>query len=366
MRVVMLSKALVVGAYQRKTEELAKRGDIELTVIVPPYWREGKIRTELERCYTQGYQLVVEDLAFGGNYHLHFYPGLGRQLSQIRPQVVHIDEEPYNLATCHAMWQARRAGARTLFFTWQNIYRKLPFPFSAIERYNLDRADYAIAGSDGAREVLLQKGFRGPVAVIPQFGVDPVLYSPGAQRRRSGRFVIGYVGRLYEFKGLLTLVEAVTGLQGEGELRLMGEGPLRARLQDEAESRGIAERTSFIPYTPSVEVPARLRELDVLVLPSLTMPNWKEQFGRVLVEAMACEVPVIGSDSGEIPQVIGDAGLVFPEGKVEALRDCISSLMEDENLRLRLAKAGRERVLARFTQAKVVEETYKVYRIMAG
>ena len=71
---------------------------------------------------------------------------------------------------------------------------------------------------------------------------------------------------------------------------------------------------------PSTEVPAVLRALDVLVLPSLTTPSWKEQFGRVLQEAMACAIPVVGSDSGEIPHVIGDAGLVTPEGDAAALR----------------------------------------------
>ncbi len=143
----MFSKALVVGAYQRKLEELAKYEDLELTVIVPPYWREGKHRIELERRYTKGYELVVENMPLNGNFHLHVYPHLSRYLNKLRPHVLHIDEEPYNLATLHAMWLARRQGIKTLFFTWQNIYRKLPLPFSLIERYNLNSADYAIAGS---------------------------------------------------------------------------------------------------------------------------------------------------------------------------------------------------------------------------
>ena len=80
---------------------------------------------------------------------------------------------------------------------------------------------------------------------------------------------------------------------------------------------------------PSTEIPRLLNELDVLVLPSLTRRNWKEQFGRILIEAMACEVPVVGSSSGEIPHLIADAGLVFPEGDVEALRDALCKLMQD-------------------------------------
>jgi glycosyltransferase involved in cell wall biosynthesis len=111
-------------------------------------------------------------------------------------------------------------------------------------------------------------------------------------------------------------------------------------------------------------VPDRLRALDALALPSLTRPNWKEQFGRILIEAMACGVPVIGSDSGEIPHVIGDAGLIFPEGDVEALRSCLVRLMAEVPLQRELAERGRARVLAHYTQARVAEATRAVYRQM--
>jgi len=113
-------------------------------------------------------------------------------------------------------------------------------------------------------------------------------------------------------------------------------------------------------------MPEFYRRLDVLVLPSRSRPNWVEQFGRVLVEAMACGVPVVGSDCGEIPHVIGDAGLVFPEGDAEALRAHLSRLMADADLRADLARRGRERVLARYTQARVAEETVTFYRDVLG
>jgi glycosyltransferase involved in cell wall biosynthesis len=111
-------------------------------------------------------------------------------------------------------------------------------------------------------------------------------------------------------------------------------------------------------------MPAHLRRLHALVLPSLTRPNWKEQFGRVLIEAMACGVPVVGSDSGEIPNVIGEAGLVFPEGDAEALRAALARLRDDRDLWGHLAVAGRARVLAEFTHAQVAQKTYRVYREM--
>jgi hypothetical protein len=103
MRVVMVSKALVVGAYQRKLEELARLGEIELTAVVPPEWRDRRSHVKLERAHTTGYELVVAPLLFAGQYHLHFYPTLGAILKRARPDIVHMDEEPYNLATWHGL-----------------------------------------------------------------------------------------------------------------------------------------------------------------------------------------------------------------------------------------------------------------------
>ena len=169
----MVSKALVVGAYQRKVEELAQQADIALTVIVPPAWREGRSLERLDRAHTQGYDLIVAPLAFNGQFHLHFYPTLGRLLRQLRPDILHMDEEPYNLATWLALRQGQAVGARCLFFTWQNLVRRFPPPFDHFERASFRRASHAIAGNPTAVGVLRTKGYRGPMTVIPQFGVDP-------------------------------------------------------------------------------------------------------------------------------------------------------------------------------------------------
>jgi len=108
IRVLIVSKACLVGAYQRKLEEIAAFPDIDLTVIVPPEWREpGGATVRLERAHVTGYELLAEPMMFNGHFHLHFYPRLGRHFARVRPQVVHIDEEPYNLATFQAMWLAR-------------------------------------------------------------------------------------------------------------------------------------------------------------------------------------------------------------------------------------------------------------------
>jgi glycosyltransferase involved in cell wall biosynthesis len=151
-------------------------------------------------------------------------------------------------------------------------------------------------------------------------------------------------------------------LECDWRLELIGSGPLRANLQSRAAELGATDRVAFRDQIPSGEVPEALRGLHVLVLPSYTRSFWKEQFGRALVEAMACGIPVIGSDSGEIPRVIGDAGLVTPEGDADALAAALTRLFSDVDLHQRLARLGRERVLARFTHEQVAEQTVGLYR----
>lgn len=368
MRVVMISKALVVGAYQRKAEEIAKLPGIELTVIVPPYWDEETRRVHLERAYTSGYELVVQPITFSGRFHVHFYRGLHATLRRLRPDVVHADEEPYNLATLQSLTLARGVGAGSLFFSWQNIFRRYPFPFSAFERLNFALAKHGVAGNADAAAILRRKGFHKPLTVIPQFGVDPEVFRPlpRAAETPQGPLKIGYVGRLVEQKGLPHLLRAVAGLAGDWHLTLLGSGPLEEELRRLAGELGIGERVTLRPAVPSTEVQDHLAALDVLVLPSLTRPNWQEQFGRVLVEAMACAVPVVGSDSGEIPNVIGPGGLVYPEGDDAALRERLQRLLSDPGERRRLGALGRQRVLEKYTHQRIAEEYASVYRQVAA
>lgn len=361
MRILMVSKACLVGAYQKKLEELARMPEMELTVVVPPYWSEPGRVLSLERLHTAGYTLMVEEMVLNGNFHLHFYPRLGRQLRRAQPDLVHIDEEPYNLASVQAQWLARRAGAKSLFFSWQNINRRYPLPFRWMERYVLRHADYGIVGNQESASVWRAKGYKGPLAIIPQFGVDPELFAP--RGKTTGRVLtVGYAGRLVAEKGVDLLLAALADLEGTWRAVIVGSGPAKHELEMQAKELKLADRVSFLPQIPSGEMPALYHQLDLLVVPSRTRPNWKEQFGRVIVEGMACGVPVIGSDSGEIPHVIGDAGLIFPEGRSDLLRDCLAQLLLSPERRADLAQKGRERVLSTYTQAQIAARTYKVYQ----
>ncbi|UCC89365.1 MAG: glycosyltransferase family 4 protein [Anaerolineales bacterium] len=374
----MLSKACVVGAYQKKLEEIAQHDGMELTVVVPPEWQDERGTLRLERAHTTGYELRVEPIAFNGHFHTHYYPSLGRIVRQLQPEVVHIDEEPYNLATFQAMRAARRAGARTVVFTWQNLQRRYPPPFRWMESYVLARTDVLLTGNAEGVDVWRAKGYKGAVEVIPQFGVDPDIYSritrpsrpskPSVLLRRSTRrpsqseLVIGYIGRLVPEKGIDVLLEAVAQLRGPWELRILGSGPERDRLEKMSQWLGILPRVSFDLPIPSTQLPYYYSGLDVLVLPSRTRSNWKEQFGRVLIEAMACQVVVVGARCGAIPEVIDDAGLTFAEGDSADLRAQLQRLLREAHLRLELAQKGRQRVLDHFTQSRIAERTVEIYK----
>ncbi|MEX1158888.1 MAG: glycosyltransferase, partial [Thermomicrobiales bacterium] len=367
MRVLMVSKALVTGVYQKKLEELAALPDLELLAIVPPFWSESRVGAiPLKRMFTNGYDLAVEEMRFNGRHHLHYYPGLAKQMRRFKPDLVHIDEEPYNLVCAQATRLARRAKARTIFFTWQNLDRRYPPPFSLFERYSYSRASAALAGNEDARRVLRRKGFEQPIEVIPQFGVDPEIFSPRQRPPASSAFTIGYYGRLVPEKGIDTLIEAVAHLPSTARTVIVGSGESLASLRELAQRLGVVERVEFRGPIPAETIPDFLAELDVVVVPSRTRPNWKEQFGRVIIEAMACQTPVIGSDSGEIQRVIGNPDLVFPEGDSRALAARIQSLIDDPERTRQLGLAGRQRVLGHYTQAQVAAATYRVYQSVLG
>ncbi|HEY9888228.1 MAG TPA: glycosyltransferase, partial [Candidatus Obscuribacterales bacterium] len=254
------------------------------------------------------------------------------------------------------------------------------FPVSWLERYNLNGTDGIISGNQDGADILRDRGYRGPIRVMPQLGVDETLFRPQPQPELAAQvglaptdFVIGFVGRFVEEKGLATLCQALAQLKDAPHPwrgLLLGRGPLKEALQAQAAALGIGDRLHWVESVPHDDVPRYINLMSALVLPSettykfktLTSAGWKEQFGHVLIEAMACQVPVIGSDSGEIPHVIGDAGLVFPEGNAAELAHCLRTLMASPDTYTDLSKRGYDRAMAHYTNRALAEATLAFYR----
>ena len=172
-------------------------------------------------------------------------------------------------------------------------------------------------------------------------------------------FRIGFAGRLVHEKGIELLVEAARRMNGDVELQVAGTGPLEEAIRSQAAGD---ERVRLLGALPSAEMPEFYQGLDVLVLPTLGRRGWTEQFGRAAIEAMACGTSVIVSDAGELPAVVGEAGRMVPAGDREALTEALLELRQDAEMRRRLAAAGRARVLAEFTHARIAEATAAFYR----
>ena len=221
----------------------------------------------------------------------------------------------------------------------------------------MGRASGFVAVTPAVKQVLLRKGAWQPIEVIP-YGTS----APGEVGRRTKNVPlrIAFVGRLTAEKGIGTLFDAIPLLKASVELIVVGRGPLADAVNAMAgTSKGVF---SWIPGIHSGAVADFLRSIDVLVLPSVTTPTWAEQFGRVLVEAMSVGTVPVGSDSGEIPWVIGDAGLVFPEGRACELARALDTLASDTERWELLSHRARERFERRFTWEGAAERVMNFYR----
>jgi len=282
--------------------------------------------------------------------------GWQRALEKFQPDILLGLDEPYCLQTWRFLSWAKNHKVPFIFLSCQNIDRPIPPPFSILEKRVMSMADGAWFLNTDAYARANRRGFKGLGRVIP-LGVNPDNFpgldgAPGAFREADmDRFSAGFVGRLVPEKGVEDLVHACH--KAKMWLTIVGDGPDRARLQGLTDKLKVT--TEWMGEVPSTGIFYAYRRMDVMVLPSRTTRKWKEQFGRVLVEAMASSTPIVASDSGEIPNVVGDAALLYHEGDVKALTNRLMMLRNDTTLRRDLVERGCQRVLDFFTWPRIAE-----------
>jgi len=354
MRVLAVSHACAVAMNQWLYVHLPRAGELDVELVAPTHWgSELRGTISFERLPELTCPVHVLPPTWSGEdyrMHLALFRGAARVVEKVRPDLIYLDEEPYSLAAWQFTVLARRVGARCVFYSMQNLQKRLPPPFAPIERAVYRSAAGATALTGEVAQVLRARGFQKPIAVVP-LSAELSAFHPidvaGLRREHAlAGPVIGYLGRLSPGKGVDLLLAALKQLQTEGRSftgMIVGSGPEEARLQAQIVGLGLGERVRMVPGVPHDQAPRYYNCLDVAVLPSRTMPHWKEQFGRVLVEALACGVPVVGSDSGAIPEVIASTGggLIFPENDAHRLADCLRLLLADAPFRRRLADTGR-------------------------
>lgn len=369
MKILVISHSAVIERYQQKLEILANKFDHQVCLVIPKTWVEGgqQIVRGQER---QVGNLTVKTLSclLQPRLRRHFYLGLPAVAKKFQPDLIYTEEEPQAKVTGQALKLVRQLRAKFVFFTWESIPQVYRGWKKQLEDAAYEQSDGAIAGNQAGREILQKNGYRHSVEVIPQYGVDPNFFrqldaTKLRQTLRLGdQFIVGYVGRLLPEKNIASLLHAMTFLPKNVILFLIGNGPELATLEKESRELGLAARVKFFPAVKYEKMPEYFNLFDVLVLPSVTTPKWKEQFGRVLIEAMACGVPVVGSASGEIPNVIGDAGLIFPEGDTSKLVEHLKQVYANRNLAKKLARNGLMRVHNLFTNEKLAERLDNFFR----
>jgi glycosyltransferase involved in cell wall biosynthesis len=348
-RLLTIGHSYTVAVNRRLAQELAVRGDWDVTVAAPRRFRGDFRSYELRRESGEAYALEAVAAHVTHPVHFMLYGRRLRELLQHSWDLVHCWEEPYVAAAAQvASWTPE--SVPLVFATFQNIAKRYPPPFSWIERRTLARADGMIAFGRTTRDVLVTRHpAPARVRIIPP-GVDTRTFAVDgaarAQVRRSLRWtdelpVIGFLGRFVPEKGIPLLTRVLDSLSCGWRALFVGSGPLASTLRSWAGRYG--DRVAIVTEVGHDDVPRGLNAMDVLCAPSFTTPRWREQFGRMLIEAFACGVPVVASSSGEIPHVVADAGVVLPEGDVDAWCRALIDLLRDGDARRRLGARGRDR-----------------------
>lgn len=366
MKVLYVNHVAGVPIYRQLFEEIGKHKDIELYVLAPQNW-EYEFEIKKKNASGKNFNLMLENAVFTPHlYRFFYFPPLFLKILKIKPDVIYINEEPGSFVALQAALWAKLAGSRVLFNTCENICRFGRFPLPIIGNWVMKNSKMATVVNRECITVLRKKGFKKKVEII-YLGYNPNIFykkDVSGLKKKLGisQFTIGYMGRLLPEKGVDLILRAAAKLEFDYKILIdeLGSKEYKEGLIRLAKELGIADRIIFVNPKYS-EMPDYINCLDVLVLPSLTTEGWKEQFGRVLVEAMACGVPVIGSSSGSIPEVIGDAGLIFGEGNEKDLRKKIEAVGKDKKLRDLLIKKGLKRA-ERFQWKRIALDTITVLK----
>jgi glycosyltransferase involved in cell wall biosynthesis len=356
-RLLTIGHSYVVAQNRRLAHEMARAGagTWDVTVAAPSRLQGDLRDIELEPFPGEACAVAALDVRLGGYPHLRFYARALRPLLRQSWDIVHCWEEPYVVAAAQI---ARHVPATARFVpaTFQNIAKHYPAPVARIERRVMARADAWIAFGETVHETHRDRpGYASKPARVISPGVDVEAFrtDPAARRAIRDRLgwtpleaVVGFTGRFVEEKGIGTLLEAFARSTVPWNLLVVGGGVMQADVDRLRAAH--PSRVRIVTGVRHDDVPAYLNAMDLLCAPSRTTPGWREQFGRMLIEAMACGVPVLASPSGEIPHVMGEAGILVSENDPAAWAREIERLLSDGSLRRDLSARGVERARSKF------------------
>ncbi len=271
----------------------------------------------------------------------------------------------------HQCLNAKERGwvKKVVVTVWENIphNNESIWGRKTLKKRALSQVDCFIAVTETAKKALLAEGCQEErIHVIPM-GVDISKFSPYQPKKAKKERIILFVGRFEEEKGILDIFNAFRNIVRNNErkknvwkLHLIGTGNKKKEIEDLVTQNCMTGRV-HIEKRPYEKMPSVYREADIFVLPSKSSQFWKEQYGMVLVEAMASGLPIISTHSGAIPEVVGDAGILVEEGNSRHLANALQNLMDNRSVRKSWGQKARKRAISRYDAEKAAKKIEELY-----
>lgn len=363
MKVLYISHIYVVEQNRQKIKIIQNKYRIDTLIVTPLRWKNILIKNFDASSNKKEKNICYLDVYKQGNLKQYIYKNLITVLKKFMPDIIHIDEEPWFRSAFQVVLYSKiflNPKPKIVIFSWENIERRLKIHYRLIEKFNIKNSSAIITGNKEAKERILRRKPICPVYVSPNLGVNLDDYN--FKKTPSSKIRIGYIGRLVPEKGILLLLNAFKKLPFKNKhLSITGDGPLRDEIKKFITQHNLNNLVKLNPPVPHNRVPILFKELDIFVLASFSTKQWKEQFGHTLIEAMAGKTAVIGSNSGAIPEVIHNAGLIFREKDEKDLYSKLFTLSVNKKLQKKLVERAYLRVKKYYTNEILAKETIKIY-----
>ena len=363
-------------AWQEKFLNISNYDEFEIIMLLPKYWVENYKRVYPYLDHKSNIKYVFGKSVWKGYGSRYFFINkLYNVLVKIKPDIIHLEQEPWSLVAFQIVLFRNifAPKCKIIFRTSRTFDIQLKFKFflKYIEKYVYRNSNFAVPLNEKASLFLRRRGYYGDMQILPN-GVNVHLFKKKdvvelrKELKLDGFFTIGYCGRFIKEKGIHLIIKTIRSLNIDCRLLCIGNGPYKAQLIDLIEKNDLHSKVIMLDTVPMEKLPLYISCMDVFVLASYKVKKWEEFFGRVLIEAMSCTVPVIGSNSGGISEVIGDSGLIFPEKDELKLANCLLHMHKSKKNRMNIAEMGRKRVVEKYSWDVISEQTMGIYKQLMG
>ncbi|MCE2502544.1 MAG: glycosyltransferase family 4 protein [Chlorobi bacterium] len=383
IRVLAIDKTAVLAHVRDRWDRLSAHQEIDLALLSPDSWIENFRTYRFTSSDAYHFKAVVgKVIGIGRELKAIYRSGLFKAFRQTRPEVVLMFEESFSFFALQTLIARRlfAPNARLVFYSNNVTSYKIPGYrlsrlYRAIARIVTPRCDVGLCVNDAAERVLREAGYGIEIRTL-FYGIDERRFAPVERIKARNEVglspdqrVLLYAGRLIELKGVQDLIAAFEGLykrRPDDKLKLLivGDGPYREALLQQANALDAKERIEFRQVVPIESMPTLIGACDMLVLPS--RKEFNEQFGRVNAETMLCGTTIVASTSGAIPKVLGENGFVFEAGNVEELTEKIIYILEHPGEAEDRRTKGRAYALKHYSTQAAIRNLLQLIKDMTG